>query len=289
MCFNVEVDGFGPTGLLWSQRIQTEAVQEDTMTLVQEQPKTVGAKKLEGKVALVTGGSRGIGAAIALRLAADGATVALTYSNSKDAADKLVKEIEALGSKAIAVKANVDSEADSANLVKEIGKSFGKIDILVNNAGVFDGGPIDAVELKQYDKIFNVNVKGLIATTIAALPHFNDGGRIINISSGAATMTMAGFSIYSASKAAVDTLTRIWAQDLGKRQITVNTVSPGTTQTDMFEAAIPEEARGSMAEKTALGRIGTPADIADVVAFLASHDARWVTGKVIGVDGGISI
>ncbi len=283
------VDEFGPTGLLWSQQIQTEAVQEDTMTLVQEQPKTAGAKKLEGKVALVTGGSRGIGAAIALRLAADGATVALTYSNSKDAADKLVKEIEALGAKAIAVKANVDSEADSANLVKEIGKSFGKIDILVNNAGVFDGGPIDAVDLKQYDKIFNVNVKGLIATTIAALPQFNDGGRIINISSGAATMTMAGYSIYSASKAAVDTLTRIWAQDLGKRQITVNTVSPGTTQTDMFEAAIPEEARGSMAEKTALGRIGTPADIADVVAFLASHDARWVTGKVIGVDGGISM
>ncbi|HEY9733006.1 MAG TPA: glucose 1-dehydrogenase [Drouetiella sp.] len=259
------------------------------MTLVQTQTKANSAKRLEGKVAIVTGGSRGIGAAIALRLAADGATVALTYANSKDSAEKLVKQIEELGSRALAVKANVGTESDNANLVKEVSKAFGKIDILVNNAGVFDGGPIDAVELKQYDKIFDVNVKGLIATTIAALPQFNDGGRIINISSGAATMTMAGFSIYSASKAAVDTLTRIWAQDLGKRQITVNTVSPGTTQTDMFEAAIPPEARTAMAEKTALGRIGTPEDIADVVAWLASGEARWITGKVIGVDGGITI
>lgn len=259
------------------------------MTLVQTQPKASGAKRLEGKVAIVTGASRGIGAAIALRLAADGATVALTYANSKDAADKLVKQIEQLGSKAIAVKANVGTEADNVNLVKEVSKAFGKIDILINNAGVFDGGPIDAVELSQYDKIFDVNVKGLIATTIAALPQFNDGGRIINISSGAATMTMAGYSIYSASKAAVDTLTRIWAQDLGKRHITVNTVSPGTTQTDMFEAAIPAEARTAMAEKTALGRIGTPEDIADVVAWLASSEARWITGKVIGADGGITI
>lgn len=259
------------------------------MTLVQEQKKVTGAKRLEGKVAVVTGGSRGIGAGIALRLAADGAKVALTYANSKDAADKLVKQIEELGSSAVAVKANVGTESDNVNLIKEVVKSFGKIDILVNNAGVFDGGPIDAVNLSQYDHIFNVNVKGLIATTIAALPQFNEGGRIINISSGAATMTMPGFSIYSASKAAVDTLTRVWAQELGKRQITVNTVSPGTTQTDMFEAAIPVEARQGMAEKTALGRIGTPEDIADVVAWLASNEARWITGKVIGADGGISI
>jgi len=259
------------------------------MTLVQTQPKTAGSKRLEGKVAIVTGGSRGIGAAIALRLAADGAAVALTYANSKDAADKLVKQIEETGARAIAVKANVGTDADNGNLVKEVSKAFGKIDILVNNAGVFDGGAIDRVELGQYDKIFNVNVKGLIATTIAALPQFNDGGRIINISSGAATMTMPGYSIYSASKAAVDTLTRIWAQDLGKRQITVNTVSPGTTQTDMFDAAIPAEARAGMAEKTALGRIGTPEDIADAVAWLASHEARWITGKVIGVDGGIAV
>ncbi|HEY9677824.1 MAG TPA: glucose 1-dehydrogenase [Drouetiella sp.] len=259
------------------------------MTLVQEQLKTVRSKKLEGKVAIVTGASRGIGAAIARRLAADGAKVVVTYSNSKAGADKVVKEIEELGSKAVAVKANVGSEEDSVNLVKEVTKTFGKIDILVNNAGVFGGGAVDKIDLKQYDEIFNVNVKGLIATTLAALPQFNDGGRIINISSGAATATMPGYSVYSASKAAVDTLGRIWAQDLGKRGITVNTVSPGTTRTDMFNAAMPAEMHDALAEKTALGRIADPSDIADVVALIASHDARWITGKVIGADGGLSI
>ncbi|CAN5132544.1 glucose 1-dehydrogenase [soil metagenome] len=261
------------------------------MTAVQEQIKTVGAKRLEGKVALVTGGSRGIGAAIALKLAAEGAKVVLSYASNKEAADKVVGEIKALGSQAVAVKANVTSASDSAAVVAETIKAFGnaKIDILINNAGVFEMGPIDAIDAQQFDRLFDVNVKGVIATTIAALPHFNDGGRIINISSGAADATMAGASIYSATKSALDTLSRIWAQDLGKRQITVNSVSPGVTVTDMFKAGIPEEGHQYMIDKTALGRLGQPEDIADVVAFVASPDARWITGQVINVDGGITL
>ncbi|MFA7340204.1 MAG: glucose 1-dehydrogenase [Candidatus Obscuribacterales bacterium] len=261
------------------------------MTAVQEQIRTGAAKRLEGKVALVTGGSRGIGAAIALKLAAEGASVALSYASNKDAADKVVAKITALGSKAVAVKANVTSVQDSAAVVAETIKTFGdlKIDILVNNAGVFEMGPIDAIDAEQFDRLFDVNVKGAIVTTIAALPHMNDGGRIINISSGAADATMAGASLYSATKSALDTLSRIWAQDLGKRQITVNSVSPGVTVTDMFKAGIPEEGHQYMIDKTALGRLGQPEDIADVVAFVASGDARWITGQVINVDGGIVI
>lgn len=259
------------------------------MTLVQEQKKVSSAKKLEGKVAIVTGGSRGIGAGIALRLAKDGATVAVTYASNKDAADKVVSQIEAAGSKAIAIKANVANEVENQNLIKEVVKTYGKIDILVNNAGVFEQAPVESLELASYDRVFNVNVKGLIATTIAALPHLNDGGRIINISSIVAKISFPQSSIYSASKAAVDTLTRIWAQDLGKRGITVNAVSPGTTESDMFNAGIPKEAIPSIVEKTALGRLGTPSDIADVVAFLASNDGRWVTGQAIATDGGINI
>jgi 3-oxoacyl-[acyl-carrier protein] reductase len=261
------------------------------MTAVQEQIKTGAAKRLEGKVALVTGGSRGIGAAIALKLAAEGARVALSYASNKDAADRVVAEITALGSEAVAVKANVTSAQDSAAFVAEITKTFGngKIDILVNNAGVFEMGPIDAIDAEQFDRLFDVNVKGVIATTIAALPHMNDGGRIINISSGAADATMTGASLYSATKSALDTLSRIWAQDLGKRQITVNSVSPGVTVTDMFKNGVPEEGHQYMIDKTALGRLGQPEDIADVVAFVASGDARWITGQVINVDGGIVI
>lgn len=261
------------------------------MTAVQEQTKTVGSKRLEGKVALVTGGSRGIGAAIALKLAAEGASVVLSYASNKGAAEKVVAEIAALGAKAVAVKANVTSAQDSATVVAEVAKAFGnaKIDILVNNAGVFEMGPIDAIDAEQFDRLFDVNVKGVVATTVAALPRMNDGGRIINISSGAADATMAGASLYSATKSALDTLSRIWAQDLGKRRITVNSVSPGVTVTDMFKAGIPEEGHQYMIDKTALGRLGQPEDIADVVAFVASDEARWITGQVINVDGGIVI
>lgn len=258
------------------------------MTLTQQQV-APATKKLAGKVALVTGGSRGIGAAIALRLAEDGATVAVNYVNSKESADQIVDQITQLGSKAAAFQANVSNEEDSKRLIQEIKKSFGKIDILVNNAGVHEQSPIQETNIAQFDKLFGVNVKGVIATTIAALENFADGGRIINISSGAARVTMAGASLYSATKSALDTLTRVWAQDLGARKITVNGVAPGTTATDMLEQGLSEEMKNYCISKTALGRLGEPKDIADVVAFLASDDSRWVTGHTIAADGGINI
>jgi len=256
------------------------------MTAVQEKTLKTGTKRLQGKIAVVTGGSRGIGAAIALRLAQDGATVAISYNSNKAAADKVVAKIEELGNKAIAVKANASSQQDNQTLVNEV-KKLGKIDILVNNAAIAEMGPIDTVGIDQYERLFDTNVKGVVASTLAALPNFNDGGRIINISSGAARASIGGFSLYSATKAALEALTRVWAQDLGKRRITVNAVAPGTTLTEMLESAMDSNAQAMFVEKTALGRLGQPEDIADVVAFLASDDSRWVTGKTIDADGGL--
>jgi 3-oxoacyl-[acyl-carrier protein] reductase len=257
------------------------------MKALQEKISTTGARKLEGKIALVTGGSRGIGAAIATRLAADGATVALSYVSNKAAAERVVAEITEHGSKAVAIKADISSEEDNKALISEI-KKLGKIDILVNNAAIFLGAPIDMTDVKSYEQLFDTNVKGVVSTTIAALPHMNNGGRIINISSGAARASIGGFSFYSATKAALEALTRVWAQDLGKRKITVNAVAPGVTQTEMLEQGLPGDAKQSFIDKTALGRVGEPSDIADVVAFLASSDGRWVTGKTIDCDGGLT-
>lgn len=258
------------------------------MTLTQQQPKTTSAKRLAGKVAVVTGGSRGIGAAIALRLAEEGATVAVNYNSNKSAADKVVKQIEELGSKAVALQGNVKSEEDSKKLFAEVTKEFGKIDILVNNAGVYETLFITDITEEHIDHVLGTNVKGVILATKEALKNFADGGRIINISSKAAEAAMPGFSVYSATKAALDTLTRTWAQELGRRKITVNAVAPGPVASDMFNT-VPEELKAQFIEKTALGRVGEPEDIAAVVAFLASDDGRWVTGHTIAADGGITV
>lgn len=261
------------------------------MPVQEKQPQnaTVTEKRLAGKVALVTGGSRGIGAAIALRLAEEGATVAISYNNNKGAADEVVAKLVQLGSTARAFKADVSSEEGSKNLVDSIVKAVGQIDILINNAGVFDAAPLEQLDVDHYERVFDVNVKGVIATTIAALPQIPDGGRIINISSIVADITFPGASVYSASKAALDTLTRVWAQELGARKITVNGVAPGTTATDMYNQAMSDEAKQASIEKTALGRVGEPDDIAAVVAFLASNDGRWITGQTIRADGGMNM
>lgn len=260
------------------------------MTAVQSKPEIVGNKRLEGKVALVTGGSRGIGAAIALRLAQEGARVAISYSSNQKAADEVLSQINKFGnSPALAIKANVSSEQETQKLIEELSKQVGKIDILVNNAGVWDTAPVDQITLEHYNRVFDVNIKGVISTTVAALKKMNDGGRIINISSGLAQHTMPGTSVYSATKSALETLTRVWAQELGGRQITVNAVAPGTTATDMLLAALPEEMKKMMIAKTALGRLGEGDDIAAAVAFLASDDGRWVTGHTISANGGLNV
>lgn len=259
------------------------------MTATQTQIRPATSKRLEGKVALVTGGSRGIGAAIAERLAAEGATVAVNYVSNKESAEQVVSRISASGAKAAAFKGNVSSEAEVKKVVEEVLKTFGKLDILVNNAGVFEMLPIDQVNLEHFDRVFNVNVRGVVAATIAALPKLSDGGRIITISSVAGKTAMAGASVYSATKAAIDTLTRVWAQELGARRITVNNVAPGATSTDMLDAGLNEEMKQYMISKTALGRLGEPGDIADAVAFLASNEGGWLTGQTIYSDGGISV
>jgi 3-oxoacyl-[acyl-carrier protein] reductase len=260
------------------------------MKTVQERLETVATKRLANKVAVVTGGSRGIGAAIAQRLAQEGARVIITYTKNKNAADDVVKAITEQGATATAFKADAAQPNEARQLFKELEKTVGKIDILVNNAGVWDGGTIEQINLDQYDRIFSVNVRGVLATTLEALRLIPNGGRIINISSAVTALNIPGMGVYSASKAALDKLTSVWAQELGPRNITVNSVNPGTTVTDMFHAAVREEEdKQAMASKTALARLGQPEDIAAVVAFLASKDGAWVTGQSIRADGGINI
>lgn len=258
-------------------------------TILQEKLAQVDSNRLAGKVALVTGGSRGIGAAIASRLAQEGATVLITYSKNKKAADDVITEITKQGKTAHAFKADVASEQETNDLIEQVKKATGKIDILINNAGVWGAGAIDSITLESYDKIFDVNVRGVVATTVAALKLIPEGGRIINLTSVAGKAALPGVSIYSASKAALDHLSKIWAQELGPKGITVNAVAPGTTVTDMFNEAISEEQHSDMIGKTALRRLGQPEDIAAVVAFLASKDGGWITGQTITADGGMNL
>jgi 3-oxoacyl-[acyl-carrier protein] reductase len=254
---------------------------------VQQQTQQV-QKKLAGKIAVVTGGARGIGAAIARRLAEEGATIVLTYAKSKEAADNVVASITQFGGTAHAYQSDAKVAEQVNSLVKEIERTVGKIDILVNNAGVAESTPIGEVTPEHIDHIYDTNVKGLILTTAAALKLIPDGGRIINISSVAAHSPFPNFSVYSSTKGAVNTLTKVWAQELGARKITVNGVAPGATDTDMANV-LSEEEKQYVVSKTALGRLGEPSDIASVVAFLASADGGWVTGQTIDVDGGINV
>ena len=244
------------------------------------------AGRLDGLVALVTGGSRGIGAGIAKRLASEGATVAVNYARSEGAAKDVVGTIEAAGGRAAAFKADVSDEADAARLVAEVVAAFGRIDVLVNNAGVFEMAPLEQSDRAFAQRQFDVNVFGLLSVTRAALPHLTEGrGRVINISSVVGDGQAAGGSVYWATKAAVNSITRSLAIELGPRGITVNSVSPGLTETDMVAGA--DEMIGMMVAQTPLGRLGTPDDIAGPVVFLASDDAAWVTGQALHASGGL--
>jgi 3-oxoacyl-[acyl-carrier protein] reductase len=248
-------------------------------------------KKLEGKVALVTGASRGIGAAIAERLATDGASVAINYATSKEDAEALAERIRGNGGKAKAIHADIGDPSQAKAFVDAAVKEFGRLDILVNNAGKFHIGPIGTVDEADVRSQFALNVDGPIFATQAAASHFStEGGRVINVSSIAATHPFPGLSVYSATKAALDALTRVWAAELGPKGVTVNAVSPGAVDTEMFRSAgYDENAKNFLISRTPLGRIGTPSDIADVVAFLASPDARWVTtGQVLDTTGGLA-
>ena len=244
--------------------------------------------KLQGKVALVTGASKGIGAAIAKELAAQGAAVAVNYSTSKAGADKVVAEIKAAGGKAIAVHGNVAEPEAIGPLVATVARELGPITTLVNNAGIYEFGPIEAVTPEHFHKQFNVNVLGLLLTTQAALQHFSPkGGSIINIGSVAAD-GVGTASVYSATKGAVDSVTQALAQELGPKQIRVNSLNPGMVETEGVHSAgfIGSDFHKEVITRTPLGRIGQPGDIATIAAFLASDDATWVNGQTIQAAGG---
>jgi 3-oxoacyl-[acyl-carrier protein] reductase len=244
--------------------------------------------KLQGKVALVTGASKGIGAAIAKELAAQGAAVAVNYSTSKAGADKVVAEIKAAGGKAIAVQGNVGEPEAIGPLVATVARELGPITTLVNNAGVYEFSPIEGVTPEHFHRQFNVNVLGLLLTTQAALQHFSPkGGSIINIGSVAAD-GVGTASVYSATKGAVDSVTQSLAQELGSKQIRVNSLNPGMVETEGVHSAgfIGSDFHKEVITRTPLGRIGQPGDIATIAAFLASDESTWVNGQTIQAAGG---
>jgi 3-oxoacyl-[acyl-carrier protein] reductase len=245
--------------------------------------------RLKGKVALVTGSARGIGAAIAERLAADGAAVAVNYSKSAAEAEGVAERIGRNGGKAVVLKADMGEWSQAKALVDETMKAFGRFDILVNNAAALGFGPLEEVDEREFRRQLQVNVLGPAATVQAAAPHFpEEGGRVINISSLVQLHLMPGNTTYAAAKGAIDAMTRIWAAELGPRGVTVNAVGPGLTDTDAVRENLPQEAKEAFIKRTPLGRVGTPSDIADVVAFLASPDARWITGHVVLASGGFA-
>ena len=248
--------------------------------------------KFTGKVAIVTGASKGIGAGIAKALGAAGASVVVNYASSKKGADEVVAAIERAGGKALAVKADMAKKSEIENLFAETKRAFGRLDVLVNNAGTYEFLPLENITEDHFHKHFNLNVLGLILASQQAARHFGStGGSIINISSVASSKAPANTSVYSASKAAVDAVTKALAKELGPRNIRVNSINPGVTETEGVHA-VEGFLDGSDAKEwlanTPLGRIGEPGDIAPAVAFLASEDSAWITGEVIKVSGGLN-
>ena len=248
------------------------------------------ALKLKDKIAIVTGASKGIGASIAKHLAAEGASVVVNYSTSKEGADRVVAEIVSKGGKAIALQANVAHLAEIQRLIAETIKAYGKLDILVNNAGVYEFMPLENVTEELFHKMFNLNVLGLLLASKEAVKHFGpSGGSIVNVSSVASVLTMPNASIYSASKAAVDAITKSLSKELALRKIRVNSINPGMVETEgVHTGGLAEgDFRNQTVARTPLGRIGQPQDIAPAVVFLASDDAAWITGETLFVSGGL--
>jgi 3-oxoacyl-[acyl-carrier protein] reductase len=247
-------------------------------------------ENLKGKVAVITGASKGIGAAIAQELAHDGASVIVNYASSAQQAEELVAKIRAEGGKAKAVRADVSKPAEAKQLIEAATSEFGHLDILVNNAGVYEFLPLDQLTEAHFDKMFDLNVKGLLFATQAAAKAMNGngGGAIINIGSVASLSAPPGASVYSASKAALDAITKSLAAELGPRKILVNAVLPGPVETEGTNAWDGwQQFKAESTSRTPLGRIGHPRDIATVVSFLASPEAGWITGQIIPVAGGL--
>lgn len=245
--------------------------------------------KLQGKVAVVTGASKGIGAAIAKGLAAAGAAVVVNYASSREGADRVVADITKAGGKAIAVQGDVAKAADVERLFAEAKKTFGKLDVLVNNAGVYQFAPLEDVTEELFHRQFNTNVLGLLQASREAVKHFGtDGGNIINISSVASQLGLPGSSVYAATKGAVDTITHVLSKELAAKKIRVNSINPGGVETEGTHAAgiIGSDFEKQMVAQTPLGRLGQPEDIATIAVFLASEDSAWLTGEKLIASGG---
>jgi 3-oxoacyl-[acyl-carrier protein] reductase len=250
------------------------------------------SRRLTGKVAVVTGASKGIGAAIAKHLADEGAAVVVNYASSKAGADRVVAEITGEGGRAVAVQADVAKPGDVRRLFAEAKKAFGRLDVLVNNAGIYQFAPLEEVTPEHFHKLFDLNVLGLILATQEAARHFGpDGGSVVNISSVVSTYAPPNASVYSATKAAVDAVTRSLAKELGPRKVRVNAINPGMVETEGTTSAgitaNESDLRKQAESQTPLGRIGQPRDIAPAAVFLASSDSAWITGETLYISGGL--
>ncbi|MBP3956914.1 glucose 1-dehydrogenase [Gemmata sp. G18] len=247
------------------------------------------SKKLAGKVAVVTGASKGIGAEIARHLAAEGASVVVNYASSKEGADKVVADITAKGGKAVAVKGDVSKKADAEAIVEAAVKHYGRLDVLVNNSGVYEFAPIEQITEDHFHRLFNINVLGLLLTTQAAAKHLKEGASVINIGSGVSRVTPPNTAVYTATKGAVDAITGVLSKELGPKKIRVNSINPGLVDTEGARTlgVIGSEMEAGFVAQTPLGRAGQPADIASIAVFLASDDAGWLTGETLLATGGL--
>jgi 3-oxoacyl-[acyl-carrier protein] reductase len=245
--------------------------------------------KLTGKVAVVTGASKGIGAGIARALAAEGASVVVNYASSKAGADNVVSAITKAGGKAVAVGGDVSKAAEAQGIIDAAIANYGRLDILVNNSGVYAFGPIEAVTEADFHRHFNINVLGLLLTTQAAVKHLGEGGSIINMSSAVTRITPPNLAVYAGTKGAVDAITGVLARELGPRKIRVNAISPGGVVTEGTHTfgLIGSDFEKALVAQTPLGRIGQPEDIASIAVFLASEDSGWLTGELILASGGL--
>lgn len=247
-------------------------------------------KKLTGKVALVTGASKGIGAAIAKSFAAEGASVVVNFASSREGADKVVSDIIADGGKAVSIPGDISKAEDIDRLIEESLLRFGRLDILVNNAGIYQFGSLEEITEDEFHRHFNLNVLGLLLMIQKTVKHFGEnGGSVINISSTVTRVTPPGSAVYTASKGAVEAITSVLAKELGHRKIRVNAISPGLIETEGAHAAgvIGSDFHHNAVSRTPLGRIGYPADIASIATFLASEESGWLTGEVLMADGGM--
>ena len=245
--------------------------------------------KLTGKVALVTGASKGIGAATARALAAEGASVVVNYVSGKAGAEKVVEAIQATGGKAVAVKADISKAAEAKALVDDTIKALGRLDVLVNNSGVYEFGALEAITEENFHRMFNINVLGLLLVTQAAAKHLPEGGSVINIGSGVSRITPPNSAVYTATKGAVDAITGVLSREFGERKIRVNSINPGMVETEGTHSAgfIGSDFEKALAAQAPFGRVGQPDEIADIAVFLASKDSRWLTGETLIASGGM--